>query len=38
MVLARLFSRSLWWAQVTVTPEARSTAVFSSGTLNGLSG
>lgn len=27
----------LWWAHVTVTPEARSTAVFSSGTSNGSS-
>lgn len=26
----------LWWAQVTVTPEARRTAVFSRGTSNGL--
>lgn len=26
----------LWWAQVTVTPEASSTAVFSRGTSNGL--
>jgi len=37
-VFDRLFSRSLWWAQVTVTPDARSTAVFSNGTLNGLRG
>lgn len=28
----------LWWAQVTETPEARRTAVFKSGTSNGLSG
>lgn len=27
----------LWWAQVTVTPEARSTAVFSRGTSKGSS-
>lgn len=27
-----------WWAQVTVTPEANSTAVFRRGTLNGLRG
>ena len=27
---------SLWWAQVTVTPDANNTAVFSSGTLNGF--
>jgi len=38
MVLARLCSRSLWWAHVTVTPEARSTAVLRRGTLNGLRG
>ena len=25
----------LWWAQVTVTPEARRTAVFSRGTSKG---
>lgn len=25
----------LWWAQVTVTPEARRTAVFRRGTSNG---
>lgn len=29
---------SLWWAQVTVTPDARRTAVFKRGTLNGFSG
>ena len=28
----------LWWAQVTVTPEERSTAVFSRGTLKGSRG
>lgn len=28
----------LWWAQVTVAPEARRTAVFRRGTLNGLIG
>jgi hypothetical protein len=38
MVLDRLFSNSLWWAHVTVTPEASSTAVFSKGTLNGFRG
>jgi hypothetical protein len=38
MVLVRFISNSLWWAQVTVTPDARSTAVFSRGTLNGLRG
>lgn len=31
-------SVSLWWAHVTVTPDARSTAVFNRGTLNGLIG
>lgn len=31
-------SISLWCAHVTVTPDARSTAVFSNGTLNGLIG
>lgn len=34
----RLPSISLWWAHVTVTPEANRTAVFRSGTLNGLIG
>lgn len=29
---------SLWWAQVTVTPEARRRAVFRRGTENGLIG
>lgn len=29
---------NLWWAQVTVTPEARSTAVLSRGTEKGLIG
>lgn len=28
----------LWWAQVTVTPEARRTAVLRRGTSNGLRG
>jgi hypothetical protein len=37
-VFDRFISISLWCAQVTVTPEARRTAVFRSGTLNGLSG
>lgn len=36
--LVRLPSINLWCAHVTVTPEARSTAVFSSGTLNGFNG
>lgn len=31
-------SMMLWWAQVTVTPEARRTAVFRRGTSNGLRG
>lgn len=34
----RFISISLWCAQVTVTPDARRTAVLSSGTLNGLRG
>jgi hypothetical protein len=34
----RFFSINLWWAQVTVTPEANNTAVFRRGTLNGFSG
>jgi hypothetical protein len=38
MAPVRLPSISLWWAHVTVTPEANRTAVFSSGTLNGLIG
>jgi hypothetical protein len=38
IVFIRLFSKRLWWAQVTVTPEAKSTAVFSRGTLNGFRG
>lgn len=29
---------SLWWAHVTVTPDASKTAVFSRGTLKGLIG
>lgn len=32
------FSRRLWWAHVTVTPEAKRTAVFRRGTENGLIG
>ena len=32
----RLPSIMLWWAQVTVTPEASRTAVFSRGTSNGF--
>lgn len=38
IVFFRLVSNRLWWAHVTVTPEARSTAVFRRGTLNGLRG
>lgn len=38
MALVRLPSIRLWWAHVTVTPDARRTAVFRSGTLNGLIG
>lgn len=37
MVDARLASIRLWWAHVTVTPEASSTAVLRSGTSNGSS-
>jgi hypothetical protein len=37
-VFDRFISISLWCAQVTVTPDARRTAVLSSGTLNGLRG
>jgi hypothetical protein len=33
-----LFSSNLWFAHVTVTPEARRIAVFNSGTCNGLNG
>jgi len=28
----------LWWAHVTVTPDANKTAVFNKGTLNGFRG
>jgi len=38
IVFFRLSSSKLWWAHVTVTPDARRTAVFRSGTLNGFSG
>lgn len=38
IVFFRFVSRSLWCAHVTVTPDANRTAVFRSGTLNGLSG
>jgi hypothetical protein len=38
VVLGWLFSRILWWAHVTVTPLARSTAVFSKGTEKGFNG
>lgn len=38
IVFARFISTNLWWAQVTVTPDANNTAVFNNGTLNGLSG
>ena len=34
----RFISISLWWAHVTVTPDAKRTAVFRRGTLKGLSG
>lgn len=35
---SRFPSISLWWAQVTVTPDASRTAVFNKGTLKGLMG
>lgn len=38
IVLVRLCSINLWWAHVTVIPEANNTAVFNSGTLNGFKG
>jgi len=38
MASVRFFSMILWWAQVIVTPEERSTAVLRSGTRNGFSG
>jgi len=38
VVLARLCSSKLWWAHVTVTPDANRTAVFSKGTLKGFNG
>lgn len=34
----RLISSKLWWAHVTVTPDARRTAVLRRGTLKGFSG
>lgn len=38
MAFCRDFSTNLWWAHVTVTPEARRTAVFKSGTEKGFKG
>lgn len=38
MASLRLPCMMLWWAHVTVTPEASRTAVFSNGTSNGSSG
>lgn len=38
IVLDRLCSNRLWCAQVTVTPDAKRTAVLSNGTLNGFNG
>ena len=38
MALVRLPSINLWWAHVTVTPEASNTDVFNRGTLNGFNG
>lgn len=37
-MLERFCSSRLWWAQVTVTPDANKTAVLRSGTLNGFRG
>lgn len=34
----RFISSKLWWAHVTVTPDAKRTAVLSKGTLNGFKG
>lgn len=38
IVFFRLISINLWWAHVTVTPDAKSTAVFNNGTLKGFKG
>lgn len=38
MVFFRFVSINLWWAHVTVTPDANRTAVFRRGTLNGFRG
>lgn len=38
MASARFPASRLWWAQVTVTPDASSTAVLRRGTWNGLRG
>ena len=38
MVCVRLASIRLWWAQVTVTPDARRTAVLRRGIEKGLIG
>lgn len=37
-MLKRFCSINLWWAQVTVTPDARSVAVLRRGTLYGFRG
>lgn len=38
IVFIRFFINRLWWAQVTVNPEASNTVVFKRGTLNGSIG
>lgn len=38
IVFIRFVSIRLWWAHVTVTPDAKRTAVFRSGMLNGFRG
>lgn len=38
IVLIRFCSSSLWWAHVTVTPDASNVAVFNKGTLYGFKG
>ena len=38
IVLFRSPANNLWWAHVTVTPEASKTAVFRRGTAKGLRG
>jgi len=38
IVFIRFWFINLWWAHVTVTPDASNVAVFKRGTLNGFSG